>query len=364
MSSIERREVAVGVLAVVVACLVAGGAAFLIARQLTDLMVPSTVAGLIVLVCTAVAGAVILVCSLDGHRRRRREIESLTERVDAVLRDPSLTQRFEDYNEGELAVLANELQKMTVRLRDQASGFATERDALADSLADISHQLRTPLMSMGITAELLADESLDPRRRRELTRDLRRSVDHMSWLMQSLLLLARSDAGTLSFQTARVPLAQLVRQAVEPLRIAFELADVELVLDLPDEGAAFEGDAGWTKEALGNIVKNCLEHTPAGGSVRVEARVDAIAARITVTDTGPGISPEDLPHIFERFYRGKNAAPGSAGIGLALARCLVTSQDGTLTAGNKPDGGARFRMALPLGGDGTQGEARGEARGK
>ena len=357
VSNIERRELVIGALAVVAACLAAGGATFLIAREATDLTAPSTVAGWIALVCTAVAGAVVLACSIDWRRRSRRDIESLTERVDAVLRDPTLIQRFEDYGEGELAILANELQKMTVRLRDQASGYATERDALADSLADISHQLRTPLMSMGITAELLADENLDPRRRRELARDLRRSVDHMSWLMQSLLLLARSDAGTLSFQTSRVPLAQLVRQAVDPLRIAFELAGVELELDLPDEAAAFEGDAGWTKEALGNIVKNCLEHTPAGGTVRVEARTDAIAARIVVTDTGPGIPPEDLLHVFERFYRGKSAAPGSAGIGLALARCLVTSQDGTLTAGNKPDGGARFRMTLPLGGDGTaQGE--------
>ena len=112
-----------------------------------------------------------------------------------------------------------------------------------------------------------------------------------------------------------------------------------------DEGASFVGDAAWSAEALGNILKNCMEHTPAGGAVRVRASVDAVAFRLRVTDTGPGIASEDLPHLFERFYRGEGSE--GFGIGLALAQALVTAQGGSLRAGNDRDGGARFDLVFP-----------------
>lgn len=298
------------------------------------------------LVCTA-ACALVGTAFVAVDRRRRASIATLAERVDRVLRDPSCAQPFDAYHEGELAVLENELQKMATRLRDQAVGLQAERDALADSLADVSHQLRTPLAAIALTLEILGRPHTDEARRRQLTRDLRTQVDHLSWLATTLLLLARADAKALRVAREPVRVADLVREAVEPLRIALELKGQTFEAHLASGDETFEGDAGWSREALANILKNCMEHTPAGGTLRVEASRDALATRIIVSDTGPGISAADLPHIFERFYKGEGSAPGSAGIGLALARTLVAAQGGTLVAGNGVHGGARFELTFP-----------------
>lgn len=301
-------------------------------------------------VCFACAfvscGAACAVC-LAAMRVRSRKVAALAERLDAILRDPLCTQSFSDYEEGDLAVLANELQKVTVRLRDQAVDLRRERDLLADSLADISHQLRTPLTSVNLTLDLLGRPDIAPDRRRRLLHDLRSLSGHMSWLVSTLLVLARADAGTLRMARAEVRVADLVDAAAEPLRIPFELKDQRLEVVLATGDERFEGDAGWSREALSNLLKNCMEHTPQGGSVRVEARQDALGTFITVSDTGPGISPVDLPRVFDRFYKGEGSAPLSVGIGLALARCLVGAQGGTLSADNGPNGGARFTMSFP-----------------
>ena len=300
-------------------------------------------AGFVCTVACALVGAAFVVVD----RRRRATIASLAERVDRVLRDPLAIQPFDAYGEGDLAVLENELQKMATRLREQAAGLQSERDALADSLADVSHQLRTPLTAIALTLELLGRPGTDETRRRQLTRDLRAQVDHLSWLATTLLLLARADAKALRVVHEPVRVADLVREAVEPLRIALELKGQTFEARLAGGDEEFEGDPGWSREALANILKNCMEHTPAGGTLRLEASRDALATRIVVSDTGPGISAADLPHIFERFYKGEGSAPGSAGIGLALARTLVAAQGGTLTAGNGVRGGARFEMTFP-----------------
>ena len=136
-----------------------------------------------------------------------------------------------------------------------------------------------------------------------------------------------------------------MRNALAPLAGAFDLRDVACETHV-DERASFNGDAAWSAEALGNILKNCMEHTPAGGCVRVQASEDAVAFRLSVADTGPGIAAEDLPRLFERFYRG--AGSEGFGIGLALAQALVTAQGGTLRAGNdRETGGARFDLTFP-----------------
>ena len=181
---------------------------------------------------------------------------------------------------------------------------------------------------------------------------MERLEGRVEWLVSSLLKLARIDAGVVSFARARVDGTELVARAIEPLAVSAELAGVELVRDVqPDAG--FEGDLAWTAEALENILKNCLEHTPAGGEVRVSCAEDALAFRLSVEDTGPGIAPDDLPHVFERFYRGGAAGtdgsevdPGGVGIGLALAKSLVTAQGGSIRAGNAPGSGARFDLVF------------------
>ena len=172
-------------------------------------------------------------------------------------------------------------------------------------------------------------------------------MSRVGWLVTALLKLAKADAGAIRVQARPVDAARLVRDALAPLAGAFDLRDVACETHV-DEGASFNGDAAWSAEALGNILKNCMEHTPAGGCVRVQASEDAVAFRLSVADTGPGIAAEDLPRLFERFYRG--AGSEGFGIGLALAQALVTAQGGTLR-GQRPRNGRRsLRPDVPEGG--------------
>ena len=305
-------------------------------------------------VAVALTAAACAVVALVATWARYRALARLASQVDDVLhgaRDVS----FERMREGELAILASELDKMTSRLRLANEGLEGEKNALADALADISHQLKTPLTSLALMTALvrreLAGEAGHEGQLARL-RTMERLEDRVKWLVASLLKLARIDAGVVSFARARVDGAELVARATEPLEIAAELAGVELVREV-QPGAGFTGDLAWTAEALENILKNCLEHTPAGGHVSVRASEDALAFRLSVEDTGPGIAPDDLPHVFERFYRGgptsadgSEVDPGGVGIGLALAKSLVTAQGGSIRAGNVTGGGARFDVVF------------------
>lgn len=307
--------------------------------------------------CVAVTALALVLVWLVATRSRYRALARMASQVDDILhgeRDVS----FERMREGELAILASELDKMQSRLTLANEELARERNALADALADISHQLKTPLTSLALMTSLARRELVAEGAHEagvERLRTMERLEDRVEWLVSSLLKLARIDAGVVRFTRGRVDGTELVARAADPLAVAFDLADVRLVANVAP-GAGFTGDLAWTAEALENVLKNCLEHTPAGGEVRVSCAEDALAFRLCVEDTGPGIAAEDLPHVFERFYRGGEKDAGSrggsevdptgVGIGLALAKSLVTAQGGSIRAGSAAGGGARFDIVL------------------
>lgn len=134
-----------------------------------------------------------------------------------------------------------------------------------------------------------------------------------------------------------------MRDAAAAIEIPMELKGQKLLLEI-EEKAAFAGDIRWTGEAVVNIMKNCMEHTGEGGTIRVSGRENALFAELVIEDNGPGIEKEDLPHIFERFYKGKNSGETSVGIGLALASMIIRKEAGMISAENRSEGGARFRI--------------------
>lgn len=276
--------------------------------------------------------------------RRYQEIAALSRSMDRILHGQD--QLLDDSAEGELAILRSEIRKMTLRLRDAADQLRQDKRDLTQALADVSHQLRTPLTSMNLTVSLLA-EARDDGQQLRLTRELKRSLERVDWLVETLLKLSKLDAGVARFEPEPMTAAALIDRAARNLRIPMELRDQRLELSPGD--AALTVDPAWTAEALGNILKNCVEHTPVGGTIAVTARQTPIYTELTVTDTGPGIDPEDLPRLFERFYRGKHADENSIGIGLALARQIVAAQNGTVSAGNRPEGGAKFTLRFYVG---------------
>lgn len=289
--------------------------------------------------CALAGGSVAMGTWLWATARRHAALAELACKVGGAL-DGRRDVRFDAMSEGEVAILASELDKMCSRLTLNAEELEREKRTLAEAMADISHQLKTPMTSLSLMTVLV-------RRRLSETEGMEAEVarlrsmesleERVQWLVAGLLKLARE----------RVEAGALLDRAFEPLALSFDLADVRLDTDI-QTGAGFEGDLAWTAEALGNVLKNCMEHTPAGGAVTLSAWEDALAFRVRVDDTGAGIAEADLPHIFERFYRGPgDAAPaGGVGIGLALAQGLVSAQGGSLRAGNAPGGGARFDFAF------------------
>lgn len=303
-------------------------------------------AALFAAICTLVTGLIVTVIFMVLTNRRYRALANMAANLDRVLAGERDI-RLRDMSEGELAILSSEIDKVIARLNLTVDELQAEKLALSDALADISHQLKTPLTSIAISTELIRDrlsargDSEDLVERLRLIQTLQARVED---LVAALLKLARIDAGVIKLVCGAVDARELVRKSFEPLAIAFDIADVRFSADVQD-GASYEGDLTWSVEALENILKNCMEHTPAGGCVSVRVTEDVLACRIRIEDTGPGIAESDLPHIFERFYRGSrdaNAAPSEVnpagvGIGLALSKSLVTAQGGTLTAENLRD---------------------------
>ena len=285
------------------------------------------------------AGGILTGVHFAFSARRYRRIAALSDTVDRILHGNEAV-LFADQREGELAILQSEIEKMMLRLREQNDRLAQEKGKLKDAIADIFHQMRTPLTSMNLIASLLLAEDLSYERRLELTREIRSLLSGMNWLCETLLKISKIDAGVAEFMREPVRVKSLFERAASPLRIPIELRNQELSIECGEE--TYLGDPEWSVEAIGNLIKNCMEHTPHGGRISLACAENPLYTQITVSDTGSGFDPSDLPHLFDRFYKGKTAGKESFGIGLALARLIVSEQNGTILAENAPEGGARF----------------------
>src|SRR5215212_8069064 len=249
-----------------------------------------------------------------------------------------------DNGEGSFSLLKNDLYKVTVRLREQAELLQKDKTALSNLIADISHQIKTPLTSLGVLADLLAEDPPEADRRAFVER-LRTQLGRIQWLTGALLKLARLDAGTAPFKREPVDVRRLIERALEPLQIPLEIKKQRLEVH-GDAGASFTGDLNWSAEALTNVVKNCVDHTPEGGKIEIAYAANALYAEITVSDDGEGMAGADLPNIFSRFYRGTNAGGNSVGIGLALAKAIFNAQGGDISVRSQPGVGTSFTIRV------------------
>lgn len=284
--------------------------------------------------------AVFLLVIYISTRQRYKKIASLADDLNKILHG-DMAVPIDKYSEGELAILASEIYKMTVRLREQQQSLNDDKVYLADSLADISHQIRTPLTSINLLVNFLSNPELTDERRKAVTGELYELLSRIEWLITALLKISKLDAGTVQFKSEHTPFCELINRSVAPLLVPMELR--EQTLDVKAEGE-FCGDIAWTGEAIANIVKNCMEHTPNNGKVCISTADNALFSEIVISDNGVGIAAADLPHIFERFYKGANSDKGSFGIGLALSRMIINAQNGTVKAENNPDCGAKFTV--------------------
>ena len=292
-------------------------------------------------VFTLIFSVLLLLISTVSTYMRYKRIYELSADVDCILHGNDRELSFDKYQEGELAVLQSEIHKMTMRLREQRQQLEDDKRYLANALADISHQVRTPLTSINLLVGLLSEPNIPDERRRKLTHELLDLLLRIDWLITTLLKISKLDAGTVRFQQETISLNELIRKATDSLLIPIEIKEQNLYINA---NGNFTGDVSWTVEAISNIVKNCVEHTPNGGEIRIEAGENSLFAEIVISDSGSGIAQEDLPHIFERFYKSKNAGDKNFGIGLSLTRMIIINQNGVIKAENNAAKGALFTI--------------------
>ncbi|MEG6613557.1 HAMP domain-containing sensor histidine kinase [Pseudoclostridium thermosuccinogenes] len=249
-----------------------------------------------------------------------------------------------DNREGELSILKSEIYKVTLMLSQYNEQLKKEKLLLSSQMADISHQLKTPLTSMMVMADLLRDEKLPEEKRREFTSHIHAQLERIEWLVSSLLKMSKLDAGVLEMNPREISARTLIEKALSLLLISMEIKDISY--SITGEDRVIKCDLQWTAEALINILKNCIEHTPEGGRIDISIQDNPLYSEIKIADNGPGISKEDLPHIFTRFYRGKNASPDSVGIGLAMSLSIIRNQQGDITVESKPGQGSTFFIRL------------------
>lgn len=274
--------------------------------------------------------------------RRYEKISGFSREIDCILHGKE-TINLSEYSEGELAILQNEVSKLTIQLREQAENLKKDKIFLTDSIADISHQIRTPLTSLNLIVSLLSKPGLTDERRFKLVREAQALLSRIDWLISTLLKMSKLDSGNANLTSETVDVKDLIGRAAASIAIPMELREQQLVTNYEND-PTFTGDLQWTVEAVENILKNCMEHTPRGGIITVSASENGIYTEIVIRDNGIGIDKEDLPYLFERFFKGKNSSDQSFGIGLALARMIIVNQNGTIKADNNPTGGAAFTI--------------------
>lgn len=299
------------------------------------------------------AGSLLLVALLAAWllRESRSELKTLRKLSVAlegtVKHNLPMADRL--YGEGELGLLANGVQELSQRLRETIEQLHRDKAFLKDTVADISHQLKTPLASLIIYIDLLADGKADPSNAAEFIETCKRELDRMEWLILTLLKLARIEADALELNGAPGPIGETVRASVASVRRLAEERQVSIDVAQRDDdpGPTLPHDAHWLAEAMTNMLKNAVEASPPGSAVSVSWERTPVFVRVKIADQGPGIPDEHLPHIFKKFYRSSSGGSG-VGLGLPLAKSIVEKHGGVLSAANSPEGGAVFLLTLPL----------------
>lgn len=247
-----------------------------------------------------------------------------------------------DNDEGTLSSLKNDIYKVTVMLKEQNELLKQDKMLLANNLADISHQLKTPLTSMLLMSDLLDSDELTKEERKEFLRVFKSQLKRIEWLVSSLLKLSKLDAKTIEFKKDQIHAHDLLRKAIEPVYMMIETKDQQYLVS--GDNPLIETDVNWTCEAFVNILKNCSEHTPQGGILKAEVFDTVMYTEFVLSDNGVGIDAKDLPFIFDRFYRCSTVSKESVGIGLAMAYSIITGQDGTISVQSVLNQGTSFSI--------------------
>ncbi len=252
--------------------------------------------------------------------------------------------KIEENDNGELSKLRNELYKTTVLLKETAEISEKEKENLSTAIADISHQLKTPLTSIRIMLDNIQDDpDMEKEVREDFLIEISKQIDWISSLVVALLKIAKFDAGTIKMENNEINAKNLIDNIVSNLAILMELKNIEIITNV-DEKATFIADYKWQQEALTNILKNAIEHSKHNSRIYITVENTNLFLKIIIKDEGSGIDKEDLKHIFQRFYKAKNSSENSIGIGLPLAKAIIEQSNGYIKVETKYGEGTSFEV--------------------
>lgn len=270
-----------------------------------------------------------------------REIQGLKSTTDHFILDG-------DYcapacSEGDLSALKDSIHALQEKVAFRVEALGKDKEYLKDLLSDISHQLKTPLAALRMYNEIIMDrKNLSEEKKQEFLLLGKQQIDRTDWLVQGLLKMVRVEAGAIEMNLRKNSLTDTVEQAVTPFLEMASQRRIRLHIDVPDD-ICFHHDRDWTAEAVGNIIKNAIEHTPDDGKVTISASQTPLVAELRIIDTGRGMEVAEIPHVFERFYS-KNKSPDckNVGIGLSLAKEIIEKNNGSIYVKSAPGVGSEF----------------------
>jgi signal transduction histidine kinase len=267
------------------------------------------------------------------------------------LNDYTLNIAYKDYqidirdnDEGDVSILKNHLYDITRILKENNELLETDKLYLKNAIADISHQLKTPLTSLYIFNEILIDEKENTNRIYFLDK-MRKELERIEWLITSLLNMSKLDSKTIALKKEEINVASIVKSATDSLKPVIDEKQIKISVKGNDD-ISFMGDFYWMREALINIIKNGVEHTKKLGHIEISFDTNPLYTKIDIKDDGEGISPNDIPHIFERFYKAKGSGKNSVGIGLALAKSIINNQNGDISVKSEVNKYTKFTIKI------------------
>ena len=227
-------------------------------------------------------------------------------------------------------------------LKEESEISKKDKENLKMSVEDISHQLKTPLTSITIMLDNLKDNpNMEEKTKQKFIFEISKQVEWINWLVISMLKLSKLDANVVQFYDEKINLKKFIGEIIKNLEIPIEVKNQKIIID-GDENVSFIGDYKWQQEAITNIIKNCIEHNENNGTIYINYEENSLFTKITIRDEGEGIPKEELKHIFERFYKGKNSSENSVGIGLALAKNIIEKNNGMINCKSELDKGTEF----------------------
>lgn len=270
-----------------------------------------------------------------------KKINEITKYIEEINRG-NYKLNIEENTEDELSILKNELYKITIMLKEVAENSQKDKTTLKDSLSDISHQIKTPITSILIMLDnILSDENMPEDIKKDFIKDIKREIINIKFLVESILKLSKIDSNSIKFIKKEVFIKDIIDEAVKNVSMLSELKNIEIIVS-GDDSIKTICDLKWQVEAITNILKNCIEHSYENRKIYINYNQNNMYTELKIEDNGTGIDAKDLPHIFERFYKGKNSSSDSVGIGLALSKSIIESNNGYIQVDSKLNKGTTF----------------------